>query len=123
MAILTTQSKAAAGDNGADRREQGRRRAYEKLAAKPATGRNRPLCELARQRRAIVAQAVHFPIACDQRIPNPHVAALLPGHYHPPPTITPAFRRVNRPGPSNRGHLPPCSRRSPRKRDPSSPSC
>src|SRR3984893_1345127 len=56
MPTLTTQSTAAAGGKGADCGEQGRRRAYEKLAAKPATGRSRPLCELARQRRAIVAQ-------------------------------------------------------------------
>jgi hypothetical protein len=81
MAILTAQGDAAAGKNGSYRREQRRRRADEKLAPEPGTGRNRPLRELARQSRAIVAQAIHFPIACDKRGPYRHVAAPLPYHY------------------------------------------
>ena len=75
MAILTAEGNAAAGKRAGHRRQQGRRRADEKLAA--WTGlcdRDRPLREAARQRRAVRAQSVHLPIAGDEFCPNRHVA-------------------------------------------------
>jgi len=117
MAILPAERDVASGEDAAHRREEGRRRTDEKLAAERGARRGGALLELARQCRTILEQAVHFPIACDELHPYRHVATPLRDLYHLADTITPAFRRVNRSGPAERGHLPPCFKRSARERD------
>src|SRR5207245_8815812 len=119
-AILPAERNAASGEDAAHPREERRRRTDEDLAAERAARREGALLERMGKHRAVLAQAVHFPIARDEFCPNRHVATPLPGLYHLPDTITPALGRVNRPGPAETGRLPPCFTRSARGRDPTS---
>ena len=86
VAILAAESDTAARDETADCRQQRRRRADEQLAVGPACPRrDHALHERARQRRTILAQPVHLPIAGDEFCPNRHVATPRVRLYLVPP--------------------------------------
>jgi peptidyl-prolyl cis-trans isomerase D len=102
VAILPTEPDIASGENAAHGLEQGGRGADEEFAADLASGRSSSRDQRARQRRALCAQAVHFPIARDKFGSLCHVATPPADLYHPAITITPGFGRVNRSEPTRK---------------------